>query len=210
MTESEVKELNRQKRGQVSEIEITRHQDAGDDELRRMLESDDAKQRTIAATVIGNQAIVAMIPLLGAGLTKEQSLYSRIAISEALGKIGKAAVMPLIALLGKVGANQETELPTKYFDKKSYPLARDMAARTLVKIGAPAIDGLIERIESGDGFETQQAIDALGGIVSKTNDQRALSVLLGVLTGYSANEITVWKIVRALTPSKPWERLDRC
>ena len=119
-----------------------------------------------------------LIPTLCKCLANETSLYPRIAISEALGNMGEPAVIPLISLLGKIGDNQEKGLPEKYCDKKSFPLARDMAARTLVKIGKPAIPSLIEQINSGDSFATQQAIDAIGGIVSKTDDQRPLLILL--------------------------------
>ena len=84
------------------------------------------------------------------------------AISEALSQIGVPAISPLLDLLGEIGKNQETELPQKYFNKKSYPLVRDLAARTLVKIGKPATPYLIEVIENGTDYKAQQAIDAIG------------------------------------------------
>ncbi|MGE5604259.1 MAG: HEAT repeat domain-containing protein [Bacteroidota bacterium] len=200
---ADIKELNRQKRGQVSEAEVKLYEDASVDELSILLNSDDSKKRTIAAIIIGNQKILEMVPRLCRRLVIEKSLYSRIAVSEALGKMGEPAVLPLIDLLGKVGNNQETGLSEKYCEKKSYPLARDLAARTLVKIGKPAIPYLIAKIMSGDSFETQQAIDAIGGIISKTHDMRPLPVLLEGLIKYSNNEVTTWKIIRALSALLP-------
>jgi HEAT repeat protein len=204
----EIKKLNRQKRGQVSEKEVKQYENATVGELTILLNSNDPKSRTIAAILIGNKRILEMIPLLCKCLVTEKSLYSRIAMSEALGRMGEPAVLPLISLLGKIGNNQETELPEKYCEKKSYPLARDMSARTLVKIGKPAIPGLIMKIKSGDSFETQQAIDAIGGIVSKTHDKRPLSILLEMFVDYSDNEVTIWKIIRALSAFKHIEATE--
>lgn len=198
----EFKKLNRQKRGQVSAEELKQYEDTSDYELSILLKSDDSKKRTIAASLIGNKKILEMIPQLCKCLVDEKLLYSRIAISEALGKMGEPAVNPLLSLLGKIGNNQETGLPEKYCEKRSYPLVRDMAARTLVKIGRPASPGLIKQIKSGDSFETQQAIDAIGGIASRNDDKRPLPILLEVYIEYSDNEVTTWKIIRSLSAFK--------
>lgn len=198
----ESNKLNRQKRGQISAEEVKHYEDASADELGIFLNNDDPQKRTIAATLVGNKKMIEMIPQLCQSIIREESLYPRIAISEALGKMGEPAVIPVIALLGKIGANQERELPKKYFAKKSFPLARDMAARTLVKIGTPAIPHLMAKITAGTQFEIQQAIDGIGGIVSRTKDFRPLPILLQALTDYSSDEITTWKIVRALSAFK--------
>ncbi len=198
----ESNELNRQKRGQVSAAEVKQYEDVSVAELGSLLNSAEPKKRTIAATLIGNKKILDMIPRLCHSISREKSLYPRIAISEALGKMGEPAVIPLISLLGKIGANQEKELPQKYFAKKSFPLARDLAARTLVKIGTPAIPYLTAKITTGTEFEIQQALDAIGGIVSRTSDYRPLPVLLQALTDYSTNDITFWKLVRTLSVFK--------
>ena len=205
---AELKALNRQKRGQASEEEVEQYEDTSVDGLRILLNSDDSKMRTIAATLVGNKKILDLLPKLCQCLVNEKSLYPRIAMSEALGKMGEPAVIPLLSLLGKIGANQETGLPEKYCAKKSFPLARDLAVRTLVKIGKPAISGLIEMIKSGDSFKTQQVIDALGGIASKTKDQRPLPILLEGLRDYSDNEVTAWKIIRALSAFKDIEVVE--
>lgn len=193
----DMKELHRQKRGQVATAEIRQYEAASVAELGSLLNSAEPKKRTIAATLIGNKKILEMIPRLCQAISQEKSLYPRIAISEALSKMGEPAVIPLISLLGKIGANQEKALPAKYFAKKSFPLARDLAARTLVKIGTPAIPYLIAKMTTGTQFEIQQTLDAIGGIASRTNDLRPLPVLLQALTN-STNDITTWKIVRAL------------
>lgn len=202
-----LKELHRQKRGQVSAPEVKQYENSSLTELSALLKHDDPRKRTIAARLIGAHRKIELIPLLCKSLAMEKSLYARIALSEALGKMGEPAVIPLLALLGKIGNNQETELPQKYCAKKSFPLARDMAARTLVKLGEPAISGLMETMRGGNHFRTQQALDAIGGIVSRTHDMRSLSVLLGAFKDCADNEVTIWKIVRALSAFQHVEAL---
>lgn len=196
------KSKNRKSRGQVSAIEISQNGNLSDESVLMLLQSSNPQERTIGAAIIGDRKLASVTSLLCEALRVETHLYPRIAMSEALGKMGIHAVIPLINLLGKIGNNQETCLPIKYFNKKSYPLPRDIAARTLTKIGIEAIPGLTNRIVSSDGFETQQAIDALGSIASKLNDSSPLEAILLALKKYSANEMTTWKIVRALSGFK--------
>ncbi|MCX7708526.1 MAG: HEAT repeat domain-containing protein [Clostridia bacterium] len=201
-------EKGRAKRGQVVPEEVQCYERMDSEDLILLLHSSEPKKRTIAAMLIGRRKIInAILPLCEA-IRIEKALYPRIAISEALGSMGEAAVKPLTSLLGKIGNNQESALPVKYFNKKSFPLPRDMAARTLIKIGRPAITQLIRVIGEGDGFEVQQALDAIGSIVNKTNDPRPLDTLLKALNDYSMNPLTTWKIVRALSGFKFREAVD--
>lgn len=115
------KQKDREKRGQVPSRKIERFNDLAVEDLMELLNSPDPKERTITATIIGKRKYIDFVLPLCEALKKEKSLYSRIAISEALGQIGEPAVVPLISLLGKIGNNQEKELPLKYFDKRNYP-----------------------------------------------------------------------------------------
>jgi HEAT repeat protein len=200
--DDEKKTKERERRGQISPEELNLFTEFSTRQLIGMLKEDNTKKRTIAAIILGDRRDERGIKPLCTSLKNEKALYSRIAMSEALGKMGEKAVPPLIELLGQIGKNQEDRLPQKYFNKKSYPLARDMAARTLIKIGSPANTHLIQTVEEKDGFKTQQAIDALGGIAAKTDDKIALPVFIDSIKRYSNNKITLWKIVRALSGFK--------
>ena len=202
MTAEDKKSMDRKKRGQVTSEEIESHAGFKTELLIEMLNSADPQERTTAAAVLGNKQDKKSIMPLCAALEREKALYSRIAMSEALGKMGDDAVPPLIELLGKIGNNQEMELPLKYFNKKSFPLARDMAARTIIKIGKPATPYLLKVVKEQDDYTIQQAIDTLGGIAAKTDDRSALSVLINGLKSHSDNEITLWKIIRSLSGFK--------
>ncbi|HHT19364.1 MAG: HEAT repeat domain-containing protein [Euryarchaeota archaeon] len=205
MNPKTVKRMNREKRGQISSEELNVYRGFATHELIEMLNNSNPQKRTISASILGEkQDVDAIIPLCTA-FKREKALYSRMAISEALSQIGVPAISPLLDLLGEIGKNQETELPQKYFNKKSYPLVRDLAARTLVKIGKPATPYLIEVIENGTDYKAQQAIDAIGGIAAKTGDKRGLEALLNVMErnfDNKGNKITLWKTIRALSGFK--------
>ncbi len=132
-------------------------------------------------------------------LTREKALYPKIAICEALKSIGKESVEPLSSLIGIVGNNQETVLPEKYFEKKSYPLARDIAVRTIIGIGRPAIHKIIELSSTGDKYLCSQILDALGGLLHKTKDLLILDTLIKIFEQNSQDEFLLWKTIRAFS-----------
>jgi len=207
MNSNEKKKKNRENRGQISPNDILPYADFSTEDLIEMLSAENPQERTISAVLLGNRNSKMVIMPLCIALKNERSLYSRIAISEALSQIGEPATPCLIQLLGEIGKNQETDLPLKYFKKKSFPLVRDMAARTLVKIGEPATPYLIEVLETGNEFKVQQAIDAIGAISAKTGDKRALNVLIALMKQVEnlssvesdRDQLTLWKITRALS-----------
>jgi HEAT repeat protein len=203
MNFEEKKRKNRRKRGQISPEDISPYADLPFKGLVEMLQETDPQKRTIAAVILGDLGDERGILPLCSALTTEKSLYSKIAISEALSKIGEPSVLYLIELLGEIGKNQETILPEHYFKKKSFPLVRDIAGRTMVQIGRPATPYLMDFLESSDEFKVQQAIDVVGAIAAKTGDRRALNALLAHLERETCDcgtsEVTLWKIIRALS-----------
>jgi HEAT repeat protein len=207
MNYNEKKKKNREKRGQISPEDTLPYIELSTEDLIAMLNENNPQERTISAVILGKREDENAIKPLCKALENEKSLYSKIAISETLSQIGEPAVLCLIELLGEIGKNQETELPLKYFRKKSFPLVRDMAARTLVRIGKPATPYLMDVLENGIEFKIQQAIDALGAIAAKTGDKRALTPLIAHMeqvenAGIAESDndqLTLWKIIRALS-----------
>lgn len=209
MNSNEKKKKNREKRGQISPDDTLPYIDFSTKDLIEMLQGDNPQKRTISAVILGSREDENIIKPLCTALKNEKSLYSRIAMSEALSQIGEPTALCLIELLGEIGKNQEKELPLKYFKKKSFPLVRDMAARTLVKIGEPATPYLMDVLKTDNEFKAQQAIDALGAIASKTGDKRALTKLItrmeqaenvsNVGNVNHNDHLTLWKITRALS-----------
>ena len=72
-----------------------------------------------------------MVDKLCHQLAIEKKLYTKIALCETLAECAELSIEPLIGLLGRIGKNQETQIPEIGFYKVSYPLQRDIAARTI-------------------------------------------------------------------------------
>jgi len=133
------------------------------------------------------RAVEALIQVLKVGL-----LYPKLAASEALGVIGSPSIAPLIEQIGKIKETQNREPPKEAFWDKSY-YVHDPAARTLVRVGKPAIAALVDVVEKEIDFKAQQAIDALGRI----GDESSVKILIGVFSKRH-DPMTLWKIVRAV------------
>lgn len=203
MDPSQTKQINREKRGQISGEYLSQFTELSDENLIQMLKDKDPKKRTAAAKILGKTQNSKNVASLCEAMKNEKALYSRIAMSESLGEMGVISVPNLIELLGKIGNNQERELPSNYFKKKSFPLQRDLAGRTLVKIGRPALPYLIHAIpDTEDVFAKEQAVDAVGGITHKTSDHSAADVIIQTThenINDPINRVLFWKCIRALS-----------
>jgi hypothetical protein len=188
----------REKRGQTSDHFDRQFSGFPDEELIALCGGQDAQTRTAAANFLGARKCVAAVPILCERLKSEPALYPRIAVSLALGAIGESALEGLVMLLGRIGKNQHHELPKRGFYKKSFPLPRDLAARTIAKIGVPALPALEKVILAGDRIQVLEAIDGVGYIAFYHHNVRSESVLLNAFDRHRSDELVTWKIVRAL------------
>jgi hypothetical protein len=125
----------RRERGEVTQADIDPFLSISTGELLGRLRSPAPTIRTCAAIVLGNHKESKVVAALCRQLKIEKKLYCRIAISDSLANMGSLSVQALLALLGKIGHNQERDVPQKGFNKTSYPLPRDIAARTLCRMG---------------------------------------------------------------------------
>jgi HEAT repeat protein len=191
------KSTARARRGQTSLQEDGLFATFSDQKLFDLINDADAQKRTSAAKLLGVRKNKNAVPLLCERLKIETALYTRIAISEALGAIGEPAIAELIGLLGKLGNNQHYELPQKGFYKKSYPLPRDIVARTIVKIGCPALMPLEQVVLDADRASIREAIDAIGQIAFHEGNLSSEKVLLTAYQKYYLDPVIRWKIVRA-------------
>lgn len=187
----------RLQRGQTTAEEDARYAAFSSTDLLALLDDAHPQARTSAAKWLGERRYAAAVPVLCAHLQTETALYPRIAICDALAAIGTPAIPALIALIGRVGANQHTELPQRGFYKKSYPLPRDLAVRTLIRIGPAALPSLEQVIQSGERSVVLDAIDAVGHIAFYSRDTRSEAVLLAAYQTHSADAVVRWKLIRA-------------
>ncbi len=202
-------QIAKEKRGFTTEVENNLFISKSDIELIPLLKSNNPKERTSSATILGQRKSEKAIFALCEQLKNEKSLYSKIAISEALGKIGKPAINKLVKYLGKIGNNQHKTLPKKIFNKWSYPLPRDIIARTICKIGDSILVDLNNILVNGNKKQIYEAIDAIGFISFYSGNKISFEILEKSLQKYSDDEIIKWKITRALSafPSKKSEMI---
>ena len=213
----------RKLRGQINQEDLNQFKSLKFNNLIIMLSNKDSQKRTIAGTLLSNDLLNDLlndidkeyvITSLANSFKEEKALYSRIAISESLASYGELAVPYLINLLGEIGNNQEKELPKKYFNKKSFPLPRDLASRTLANIGDIATPYLIDVLNDNGNcitnFKKEQALDSIGAIAYKYNDHRAYTSINDLFIKTTSSEdigeeykkIIVWKITRSLSGFK--------
>ncbi|OHD11430.1 MAG: hypothetical protein A2086_09850 [Spirochaetes bacterium GWD1_27_9] len=167
------------------------------DKLETLLKSENPLERTASATLLGELKSNTSILNLCEALQKEKKLYTKIAITEALANIGVESVPYLVELLGKIGDNQHIEPEKKPFNKKSYPLPRDIIARTITKIGKYALAYLENVLKNGEISQISEAIDAIGFITFYSKDMRSLQTLKECLQKNHTNILIKWKIIRA-------------
>lgn len=191
------KDTARKHRGQVEKSAGTWILGLSNNELMQRLQDPIPSNRTAAARLLGKRRVKEAISCLCDQLVEERSLYPRLAICEALVDIGTPALPGLVGLLGKIGHNQHTSLPDKGFNKKSYPLPRDLAARAIIRLGVPALPLLEEVLDKGERIQQIEAVDAIGYIAFYHKDYRSEPVLLDSYRKRPSDLVLRWKIVRA-------------
>lgn len=186
-----------QSRGYIDQVYINQFKKINSTELFDLLNSNDSQERTVAAVLLGKRKTKKAVLPLCRRLEIEKKLYTKIALTEALSNIGIDSISELIILLGKIGKNQHRSLPKKPFNKKNYPLPRDIIARTIIKIGKPALPYLETVLKSDNEEQISEAIDAVGYISYYNNDLQSLHALNYCIKNHKSNDIIKWKIIRA-------------
>jgi hypothetical protein len=185
-------------RGYIEEHDFVLYQGASREALTLMLESTVATDRTIAARVLVKYRDIEVARLLVTRLVAETKLYTKIALSESLGEFGSMACPLLVNHLGAIGTNQYKALPESPFKKGNYPIPRDIIARTICKIGTPALSYLKEVLYTGRYEQILEAIDAIGFISYYNADDACLVDLLAMMSRYTEDSLMIWKAIRAL------------
>ena len=108
----------------------------------------------------------------------------------------------MISYIGKIGNNQYKTLPDKVSDKKSYPLPRDIIARTLGKMSVSVFPVLTKVLYSGDIQKISEILDAIGFMTFYNQNLSTLTnarLVFETLEKFSDNNIIIWKSVLCLS-----------
>ena len=172
-------------------------------ELIKCLNDDDAIIRTSAAINLKqyiNKNKVCSSLLLQ--LSKEKSLYTKIAICETLQNGNIDSAKEMINYIGKIGDNQYKKLPEKVSLKKTYPMPRDIIARTLSKMNIDIFPILIDILEGDDLIKIYEVIDAVGFMVFHNKDlsnDKNLNYIIKLINKYKDNKLVLWKCITCLS-----------
>jgi hypothetical protein len=188
---------NLQKRGFIDRYDESSYQNYGRDELLDLLNSMNAQERSIAANQLKEYPDKKVISALCLRLSIEKSLYTKLIICDSLRSIGKKAVPEMLKYLGKIGKNQYKEIPEAEFKKKSYPLPRDIIARTLAHMDKEILPELISVLDSGNIYSIREVIDSIGFICFYNSSDYPAPYLLRCYKKYDKDPVVCWKIIRA-------------
>ena len=191
--------IKRRNRGEASKDDLARFSSCTEHDLLSLLHSESSVERTCAAINLQKFKNLNVVNKLCERLAIEKHLYSKLALCETLVECTALSIEPLIALLGKIGNNHETKIPETGFYKVSYPLPRDISARTICRIGNEALLPLEKFIKSSkDKKAIAQAVDAYGHIVYTNKINQSSIVLRNLNEKYPQNDFLKYKIARCL------------
>ena len=189
-------------RGYITEKDVEEYKNKNLDEIMDLLFDRKPAIRTIGYRLIGKVYLdkKELTKILCENLIIEEKLYTKLEICDTLVKECSDYTSDIIKYIGKVGENQHIELPRKKFEKKSYPLPRDLIVRVLIRIGKKAIFNMLEEIKESDKLVVRELIDGIGYICfyeeASNNEYEQLKKC------YIKNfedKIIRWKIIRAFS-----------
>lgn len=189
-------------RGKITSEDLQQYSNHTKIELLEMLKSKEAYKRTIAVKILSEKYDLTddLIHLFLHTLKQEKKLYTKIELCDALSKGDVQSAKIMVEYLGKIGNNQHTELPTNDFNKKSYPLPRDIIARTLAHMKEDILPVLMDVLKTNNIPAIREVIDAIGFICFYNkihfNTQIVDELILCLNENYN-DDIIRWKLVRA-------------
>jgi hypothetical protein len=183
-------------RGFVDECDFDSFSITAQSDICEYLNSNEAHIRTCAVKKIAIENRIDCIDKLCERLRHEDKLYTKIAICDCLAKFGTHSIEPLISLLGKIGENQHKQIGNFDLNKKTYPLPRDISARTLIRIGPSVLPSMARLLATDDLLKITEAIDVIGHVSYVSRNH---SLETDILHFYHQNDdVTIkWKILRA-------------
>ena len=169
------------------------------DEKIELLGSKVATERTLGARLLKGDKNEKVVECLIKALMAEEKLYPKIEICNVLSEMQEIAIKPLIKCLGKIGNNQHKIIPEEEFLKDSYPLPRDVASRTLIRIGKKAIPELLKQLKVEDKSRLSEVIDTVGYINFNSEPEDIYELLKSCYNRNNKEDLIKWKIIRAFS-----------
>ena len=159
--------IDLQKRGYIQKDDLLPYQNYSYSDLLKLLDSNLPYQRTCAIQLLVTKFSLTeeLTSLFLNKLVNEKSLYTKIALCDALATGTVEAVSLMLPYLGKIGSNQYRELPVTPSKKKSFPLPRDIIARTLGNMSPSIISILDQAIQTVNENQLSELLDGYGMLI---------------------------------------------
>lgn len=189
--------------------------EAGTQAFFSYLHSSNAQERTAAAYYLGLQLLEnesEVAPHLLAALKKEKALYTKIQLCNALEKGMNTTFEVILPALGHIGNNQHKILPTAVSKKKSYPLPRDIIARTIGNMTIHCLETALNALSVLTLTETRELIDGIGFLCfynKITNEEKVYEKLINHYENHYEDTLTRWKITQALSAFKTTKAIKK-
>lgn len=188
-------------RGKAAPEDITALSGLPLEGLLSKLHSSDPEVRSAAAENLAPFVEQAADELLKQ-LTVEKCLYTRLAICGCLERGGPEVAEKMAAYLGKIGSNQHRALPQKVSAKKSFPLPRDIIARSMGKMDSAVFPVLLQVLEQGSFLQICEVLDAIGymafyqtALATEKNGEKVIARALK----WKEQEMVRWKLALCLS-----------
>lgn len=192
------------KRGTASPEDFEYVKDKSRAELLNLLHEDMAAIRTAAAYQLSDIHVndYEVVSNLLNQLMAEKCLYTKIAICDALKKGNQDTARLMTEYLGKIGNNQYKTLPERPSNKKSYPLPRDIIARTMGNMQVEIFPVLEEILSGGEISKLSEGLDAIGFMVYYHPELvtfKNAKIIYEVMEQYADNPLIMWKSIVCLS-----------
>ncbi|EOH75823.1 MULTISPECIES: hypothetical protein [Enterococcus] len=185
----------RKQRGWVETSDLLAYKDKFLSELNFMLTAEDARERTIAVQLLPLDCELTNILLNS--LANESALYTRLAIMEKLEHGDQATAQKMIPFLASIGNNQHHS-PTSPSKKKSFPLPRDLIARSLGRMNPKIFSILLESAQRLPLSQLSELIDAIGYMAfyhPEVSTTENFHQLLEIQKLYRDKPLIQWKLL---------------
>ena len=135
------------KRGFLTNTEAEPYFLYSKEELLELLKDKTAVNRTAALFILRSFVdINELDEILLRMLVKEKALYTKLEICDILTTGNELTIKRMIPYMGTIRGNQHRTIPEKVSKKKSYPLPRDIIARTMAKMNPDYFSTILEII----------------------------------------------------------------
>lgn len=194
-----------QGRGKATREDILKYSRLSNCELLENLSSDDAVVRTSSVHLLSKRFPIhekQFVNILLKQLKNENALYTRLEICEVLKDGNAMTAKMMFPYLCKIKSKQYKKVPEKGSSKISYPLPRDIIARTLGKMNPYIIKDMLALLDIRDKSKVSELLDAIGYMIFY-NPELATYPNFKKISNFIYNnkksELLLWKSITCLS-----------